>query len=971
EARQAAELARAAEEEAIRKAEEESRKAARRKALQANPTIVADFEELRRQAMAELARDDSQETESQLQITPVDPGPPPPVPVTAAPVPPPPEVPPAPVTATMVPDDDAPPPPPVAPEAEAAAEEPPPEVIDEQAVEPMADVPAAPVVTGDGWAASVELLRREAVAAGDPAARVALLTEAAALARVHGPGAEAARALLDAAGVGKKKVAATPAYWRERAATHAALGDLDGARAAFQSLGAALSGAEAADAWVAASDLARRAGKDAQGFDDLRKAVEACADDVRALFVLLDALRVRGDSTVQVFALERLASLHVGSAAAALHAERARLLEKDRRRAEEAHDAWIDALTADAGHSGAFLALERAFRKAGEWDALTSLYKAEGDRLAGAADVPEATRGVEAAWWYARAARVARTQLFNGNLAGSCYALALAASPDDVELRNEYEAWCGDAEKWPELAQSLSERVERAAPEAKSFLQYRLARVTEERLGDVANALGLYRAAAADPAAAPAAEAVLRLLQQRGDHAELVKFLEQRLGTLADPSLKVTVLYRMGETCEGPLDDQKAARKHYEAILDFAPGYLPALEGLERVYSRQQAWADLAAVYEQRALLTDDPHGIALHRQRAGSVYDIRLGNGDKAREQYRLALEAVPDFPPSLDAYTRQLEALGDWASLARVLRTAANATRDANEAVSLVYRAGRVLADRTDDMAGAMACLERCLELSPGFLPAILLLKELAARAGNQAEYFRLERAQADMGEDLDRRHWRLLAAAEAAWKLSDADPAQLANEVLREDAHQPAALDLASRLAIAANDTTRLVELLQKAAAASRDDVERARICARIAELSADQEQGAVALAGVAEVIGATGATKRPLRTLARLAESLGSGEEALRALEAAGASESVEAARLRAESGDGDGAVRTLSALLAKSPEPAAAAALLRSAGGEPSDRGELVGLRELAARLAQAPRHLVERPREIAHLVRAP
>ena len=90
-------------------------------------------------------------------------------------------------------------------------------------------------------------------------------------------------------------------------------------------------------------------------------------------------------------------------------------------------------------------------------------------------------------------------------------------------------------------------------------------------------------------------------------------------------------------------------------------GYLPALEGLERTCQRIADWPALAAVYEQRALVAEDSGAVALQRHRAGVVYEVRLSDTARARQQYELALEAQPDFTPSLDAYARVLEAAGE----------------------------------------------------------------------------------------------------------------------------------------------------------------------------------------------------------------------------------------------------------------------------------------------------------------------
>ncbi|MDP2313245.1 MAG: hypothetical protein Q8P41_10095 [Pseudomonadota bacterium] len=854
-----------------------------RKGISSNPTIVADRAELIRQFAAEATED--------LPIASVE-------------------------VAAVVAEEPA--------AAETATEASWTETEEAQDAGPVLEIGASGT-----WAAAITMLQREAGRAEGPA-RTALFVAAAELARTRGGNAESARALLDAAAGGARRPAneAGEAWWAERVTTVAALGDDEALSAALEGHAAALTGGAASDALIAAASVARGSLKR----DDLASAelerAASVGDDLRALLALVELHQAQGEYGRQAAALARLAAQFQGGAAAALLAERAQVLQRGGAPSAELAGAWKETLTADPSSAAAFLAMERHYRQAGEWVSLGGLYRSEAERLLADATLSDAARGAEAAWWFGRAARVYRLQLFDEGRAAECYVAGLAASPGALELRHEYGVFCAEAERWEDLAASLAAEIESAPAHGKSFLQYRLARLTEDRLGRVEEALALFRLSATDAAAAPAAEAVLRILQQGGRWTELVAFLDERLGHLDDPSLMVTVLYRMGETCEGPLDDQAGARKHFERILDVAPGYLPALEGLERVYTRLSAWADLAAVYEQRALLAEEPGGVALQRHRAGAVYDFRLQDADRAREQYRLALEAVADFPPSLDAYARSLEARQEWAFLGKALRAGAGATRDANEAVSLYYRAGRVLADRTDEIALAMGCLQRCLELSPGFLPAVLLLKELAARQGDWSEYFRLERGQADMGEDLDRRHWRLLAAAEAAQRLPDADPAQIAAEVLREDPAQPAAIELAERVAIANGDQAGLMELYLRLAAAATDEAERVRYCGRVAELAADQGASEALLSGLSEVLAATGVASRPLRSLARVAEAAGYPEEALRALGEAGG-EGREGAWLRGVTlGDTAGAVRILAPLVEERKDAAAAVMLLR-------------------------------------------
>ena len=748
--------------------------------------------------------------------------------------------------------------------------------------ERVSDVPAPAVdaAAGEGsWEDAARVLEREAIGA----ARAQRLFEAARVVRTRlGAPARALRLLTEAEAVG----GATAATRRERALCLEATGDRGGAGVAWRQVALDYNDAEALRTAAAIA-------VDTGSIDpDLIDALAADGQDPRSLRLLIALRRQQGAVPELIDALGRLGAVLGGGEAADVLAEQARLLEREGR-VPEAVAAWSAVRAADPDHPGALNAIDLHLRAAGDYVALAELYRAEGERLAAGAG-----RALDAAWWYGRSARIYREKAFNSTAAVDGYQRALALAPLALGLRRELEQQLTEASRWDDLADSIRAEIAASAPEDQGFLQFRLGRVLYERKKDAAGALAAWKAASEDPAAAPAAEAVLRLLQDQKDWEGLIRFLDERVSRLDDPGLHVTGLYRAGETCEGPLQDQQRAKTYYERVIDVAPGYLPALEGLERVYMRLEAWPQLATVYEQRALLAEDPQGVALHRQRAGSVYDIRLKDTARAAEQYRLALEAVPDFPPSLDAYARVLERNGDWSGLGHTLRRAAEVTREGNEAVSLYYRAGRVLADCTGETDAAMACLRRCIDRSPGFLPAILLLKDLAWRTGAWEEIHRIERAQADVGGDVDRRHWRLLAAAEFAPTAGDPLAPELVEEVLREDPTLAAAVSMSERVVLAggAGAAATLPAVLRRADE-SADAGARARLGSRAAELALEASDVESFTLG-AEVALTGDPAGVPARALARAALQLDQGDLVPRLLGHAGLTGTSEAVRLGA-------------------------------------------------------------------------
>ena len=63
----------------------------------------------------------------------------------------------------------------------------------------------------------------------------------------------------------------------------------------------------------------------------------------------------------------------------------------------------------------------------------------------------------------------------------------------------------------------------------------------------------------------------------------------------------------------------------------------------------------------------------------------------------------------------------------------------------MSFSYRSGRILADKVQDDAQALECLHQCLEMDPGFAPALALLREIAIRAGAYEQVYEMQRKAA----------------------------------------------------------------------------------------------------------------------------------------------------------------------------------------------------------------------------------
>ena len=607
----------------------------------------------------------------------------------------------------------------------------------------------------------------------------------------------------------------------------------------------------------------------------LQASLKKNPEDYFSLQLLLEYALPRSEWDLAEDILSRMANLAGGTRAAAFHYQRGRILMEHLGRADEGLEAFREAHAADRNHVSTILALQSLYAAGGQAEALLELYSAEAERL----------QGGDGQIYFTEAARLARDSMKDAGRAAKLFNQALTCQ-ESAEIRHELQALLASSGDWAGLTTELEAEVAASSGNQQAWVKMRLARA-KEGAGDLDGALTLYREIAEDPAAAPAADAVARILHEQGEFRALVEFWEKLSSSVEDSQLRVTLSFRMGEVCEGHLNDQAGARKHYETILDHAPGYLPALEALERVYTRLEDWKRLAAIYEQRAILCDEAMGVALQIHRAAAVYEFRLNDTARAKEFYQRALDQVADFPPSLDALLRVLEGVDDWKGMAAILAKAAEASTDSNEVVSFFYRSARILADKVGDGPEALVSLRRCIELSPGFLPAHTLLKELSARSGAKEDHLELQLQEARSIEDLERRHWLLMEAASLSQSSGVGDPLALVMEVLGEDPSHVGALQFQETAAMLAGNRDVVVSLYQGAIAAFDEDNGRSQLAAVM--MMHQQAAGNMvgALRSATEILGCDEADARPMEVVARLLEAHGRPEDAARALESIGA------------------------------------------------------------------------------------
>ncbi|HZJ55595.1 MAG TPA: tetratricopeptide repeat protein [Myxococcaceae bacterium] len=542
----------------------------------------------------------------------------------------------------------------------------------------------------------------------------------------------------------------------------------------------------------------------------------------------------------------------------------------------EALTRWREAFALDRRDPVTLGALRRAAESSGDEEALIAVLAAEAE-LGGSTSVPAYTALARA---YVRQERPED--------AVAALNAARHQNPEDTAVLAALATLHESLDRPEELADVLASLASAVRDEREWLtVQLRLASLLEDTLHRDPQAVERYEAVLARVPGHPVALSGLgRLHAKTQDWPALVAVYDAELAGVGDPRTRAELHFRSAEILDARLHRTDEALARFREALQLVPGYLPARQGLERVLRREQRWNELIALHEEELLsLTSPTDGVAA-LGRIAQEAEEHLGNLDLAADALRRALELVPDHLPSLVHVARLAERREAWDELVPLLERQAELSTDPAHAITLRHRAAQVLEERLDDVAAAIAVLERLLEADRTYLPALQALGRLYAREGRWKELGQMYRREAELaGSARAVQLWARIADLEEA-RLVDLDAARAAwDEVLRRDPDHGAALRALARIQRGQGDWAGLVSTLERMARSRTDPRARADALFEVATLQLDALADRTAAAATLEAVLRLAPDHIPaLRQLEALSAVQG-GPDALQSLERA--------------------------------------------------------------------------------------
>ena len=351
--------------------------------------------------------------------------------------------------------------------------------------------------------------------------------------------------------------------------------------------------------------------------------------------------------------------------------------------------------------AGALAALDRMYLTQGKWNELADILRRE---LA-ATTADDARGGL-----LLRLGILTQDKLGVAADAVELYRQVLEVDATNEEARRRLEGWLGDdglkltvatillpvyerLQAWPQVVQCLEIQVAAAdSVGARVELLLQIGAILAQTIGNSAAAFDAYsRAFKQDPHNETAQAELEKIAHIEDRFADFAALYEEAVAGDLPSELQKNLLMKLAALYDQRLGNGAKAIESYKKAVEVDADNVAALDALEKLYNRDQNWADLLGVYRSKVGLTSEPAGRQDLRFRIAYLQDEMLEQKDAAIATYNEILADEFENLQAIVALDRLYLAGGNWALLAENLERQLTLSHDPLQQVDL-NRAARM---------------------------------------------------------------------------------------------------------------------------------------------------------------------------------------------------------------------------------------------------------------------------------------
>ncbi|MFT7579833.1 MAG: lipopolysaccharide biosynthesis regulator YciM, partial [Myxococcota bacterium] len=465
----------------------------------------------------------------------------------------------------------------------------------------------------------------------------------------------------------------------------------------------------------------------------------------------------------------------------AVATEMAQVAESGLASYDKAIDAWRRVSQERPGDDTIFVELRRLYTEAGRWHALIdhleggirALAKRSPDKVEPRVDILFEIIGV-----YQDADKLPMEQMVI-----KTYQRIVDLSPTNIQALDGLAGGLEEREKWAELVQVLSRRVEvTTEPDELLVLFSDIADLYLERIRSDVQAVGiLERILELTPDDLGVIRKLREIYRRRHDSEELYATYQRELALL-DGDEQLDTLVELASLATEPLFRPDDAVRWWRAVLAIAPRHEAAQRALQDLHAEQKDWDGYVAVLEEKLQQTKTRKAKVEVLLELGEIVYSRIGDAERAQVIFTQIAELSP-FNTTARSFLQRLyvsrrgwpefRALyaprDDWRGYIEILQEYGERSDDPPLVADIQREIADVMEAELNDGPGAVRHLELALAAAPERVEVARLLTErYTARTGAPRQVAALM-TLAQHSDDSSERwtSWKSVAALETTRK------------------------------------------------------------------------------------------------------------------------------------------------------------------------------------------------------------
>jgi len=395
----------------------------------------------------------------------------------------------------------------------------------------------------------------------------------------------------------------------------------------------------------------------------------------------------------------------------------ARILETQLDRADEAVDAYRQAMLLDPSDITVLDALERLFTVRTRWEDLIEILNHQAQILTDDEQIMEKYLQIGELW---------ETRMHSPDRAIDGYRQALSLDDKCLDAMRALENLYLHQENWIECQDVLELMLSTIEDtDRKVDVYHRLARLQRESMQDIEGAVDTFRRIiGVRPGNVVAVESLEAILSEQDRWDELVDVYSLHLQAISDAEYVQTVRTLMGDIIRTKLGDTTQAIEVLLPILEVQVDHLPTVRTLAELYLEQEDWTQAVDMMVKEVDLQDD-NGVRVERMYSiGQIFQGEMGVLDSAEEWYRKGLDLDRNETRILAALKSIHVERGEWNEAIQILQMVEAASRELEEKSQCFFEIGRIFEQHLDDNTMAIDYCEQAIDLWPDNVEAAQIL-------------------------------------------------------------------------------------------------------------------------------------------------------------------------------------------------------------------------------------------------------